>query len=141
MTDTRSASCACGKVEIQIEGLPAVMAYCHCDSCRTWLGAPLHAASLWATEGVTVVKGESSLDMFKITDDSLRHFCIQCGGPVLIRHPKLNLTDVPAGNIKGLKFEPSIHVNYAERVVDLRDGLPKFAAMPDAEGNGLLLEE
>ena len=56
--------------------------------------------------------------------------------PVLIRHPVLGLTDVPAGNIEGLEFKPSIHVNYAERVVTIPDGLPKFAGMPDQSGQG-----
>ena len=138
---TRTAKCECGAVEIQIEGSPAVMAYCHCDSCRSWLGAPLHAASLWATEGVNIIEGSQLVAMYKRTEDSLRHFCTACGCPVLIRHPKLGMTDVPAGNIEGLDFEPSIHVNYSERVVSIKDGLPKFAGMPDQNGEGDLISE
>lgn len=56
MSESRQANCACGAVRIRIEGSPAVMAYCHCESCRSWLGAPLHAASLWSTDGVTVAE-------------------------------------------------------------------------------------
>ena len=60
---------------------------------------------------------------------------------MLIRHPSLGMTDVPAGNIADFEFQPSIHVNYAERVMSVQDGLPKFAGMPDQSGNGELIEE
>ena len=141
MSETKTASCMCQAVTVEISTEPAVMAYCHCDSCRSWLGAPIHAASLWATDHVVVTKGESLLGVYKRTENSIRHFCTQCGSPVLIRHPSLGMTDVPAGNIADFEFQPSIHVNYAERVISLKDGLPKFAGMPDQSGNGELIDE
>lgn len=141
MSDERSASCACGAVEIRIEGSPAAMAYCHCDSCRSWLGAPIHAASLWPTANVTVTKGEELLGVYARTEASLRHFCTSCGAPVLIRHPSMGMTDVPVGNIADFTFQPSFHVHYAERVMPMRDGLPKFAGMPAADGSGEQLPE
>ena len=142
MTNTpRTSHCICQAVEVEIVGEPAVMAYCHCDSCRSWLGAPIHAASLWPTDNVTVTKGEACLSVYARTEASIRHFCNQCGSPVLIRHPVLGMTDVPAGSVDGLQFAPSIHVNYAERVMSLKDGLPKFAGMPDQHGEGELLPE
>ncbi len=141
MSKPRVARCMCASVEIDIEGDPAVMAYCHCDSCRSWLGAPLHAASLWTTANVNVTKGEDLLGVYSRTENSIRHFCTKCGSPVLVRHPGLGLTDVPAGNVQGLEFAPTLHVNYAERVLSMKDGLPKFAGMPDQQGNGELVEE
>jgi hypothetical protein len=141
MSESRKSSCACGAVELKIEGAPAVMAYCHCDSCRSWLGAPIHAASLWPTDNVTVAKGEDKLAVFKRTEASHRTFCTACGAPVLIRHPEMGLTDVPAGGIQGLDYQPTIHVHYAERVMPVRDGLPKFAGMPAADGTGEQIAE
>lgn len=141
MSNKHKSQCACGAVVVSIQGPPAVMAYCHCDSCRSWLGAPLHAASLWPTDGVVLQQGNEHLAVYKRTEESHRHFCTECGAPVLIRHPVLGLTDVPAGSVSDLKFEPTIHVNYAERVLDMRDGLPKFAGMPAADGSGTLVEE
>lgn len=134
MSDTRSAGCACGAVEIGIEGDPTAMAYCHCESCRSWLGAPLHAASLWPTPNVKVTKGESELAVYKRTEASHRHFCARCGAPVLVRHPQVGLTDVPAGSIRGLDFAPSMHVHYGEKVLSVPDGLPKYADLPAAFG-------
>ena len=141
MSEARTAHCACGAVEVRIEGDPVVMAYCHCESCRGWLGAPIHAASLWPTPSVTVAKGEDRLAVYKRTEASLRHFCTACGAPVLIRHPEMGLTDVPAGNVDGLDYAPTIHVHYAEKVMAVRDGLPKFAGMPSPDGKGEQLPE
>jgi hypothetical protein len=138
----REAGCLCGAVRIEISGAPAVMAYCHCESCRGWLGAPVHAASLWPTPNVTVVEGEDRLGVFKRTEASHRHFCTTCGAPVLIRHPTLGLTDVPAGSISKLSFEPTVHVHYGTKVLSIRDGLPKFKDFPaDFGGSGDTLPE
>ena len=53
----------------------------------------------------------------------------------------MGLTDVPAGNVQGLDFAPTIHVHYAEKVMSVKDGLPKYAGMPDADGSGEQLPE
>jgi hypothetical protein len=139
---TYTSGCACGAVQIQISGDPAVQAYCHCDSCRSWLGAPIHAASLWPTPNVTVVKGVDALGVYKKTEASHRQFCTLCGAPVLVRHPGLGMTDVPAGSVQGLAYQPTVHVNYGEKVMAVRDGLPKFKDFPkEFGGSGETLPE
>lgn len=40
---SRSTSRMCGAVGLALAGEPAVQVYCHCESCRGWLGAPVHA--------------------------------------------------------------------------------------------------
>jgi hypothetical protein len=116
----------CGAVKIELSGDPVVMAYCHCESCRGWLGAPLHAASLWPMPSVKVVQGADGLGLYKRSEASHRKFCKQCGTPVLVEHPTLGMIDVPAGRIPGLEFKPTMHVNYPERVLSVKDGLPKY---------------
>ena len=138
----RKSGCACGAVEVEIEGEPAVQAYCHCGSCRGWLGAPIHAAALWPTANVNVRKGADKLGLFKKTEASHRQFCTACGAPVLVRHPALGMTDVPAGTVRGLDFRPTLHVHYGEKVLAVRDGLPKFKDFPkDFGGSGDTLPE
>lgn len=137
MSDQRESKCMCGAVRLEISGDPGAMAYCHCESCRGWLGAPVHAASLWPTDNVRVVKGEDKLGTYKRTEASHRQFCTACGTPVLVRHPQLGMTDVPAGAISGLKYEPAIHVHYGEKVLTIKDGLPKYKDFPkDFGGSG-----
>lgn len=136
------SGCFCGAVQLAISGEPAVQAYCHCSSCRGWLGAPIHAAALWPTPNVKVTKGADKLGVFKKTEASHRHFCTACGTPVLVRHPTLNMTDVPAGTVAGLAYRPTLHVHYGEKVLGVRDGLPKFKDFPkDFGGSGETLPE
>lgn len=143
MADSSYTSrCFCGAVQVEITGEPVAQALCHCSSCRGWLGAPLHAAALWPTPNVRVVRGEDRLGVFKKTEASHRQFCTTCGSPVLVRHPALGMTDVPAGTVAGLSYQPAIHVNYGEKVLAMRDGLPKFKDFPkDFGGSGDMLPE
>ena len=61
--ETYQAGCPCGAVRLEITGAPAVQAYCHCNSCRTWLSAPVHAAALWPSTSVSIVKGADNLGL------------------------------------------------------------------------------
>lgn len=91
---------------------------------------------------MTVTKGADMLGVFKKTGASHRHFCTTCGSPVLVRHPTLGMTDVPAGAVAGLAYAPTVHVNYGEKVMAVRDGLPKLEDFPkEIGGSGELLPE
>ena len=48
----------------------------------------------------------------------------------MTNYPPLGLVDVFAATIPTLKFSPGVHVNYAETVLPMRDGLPKFKDFP-----------
>jgi hypothetical protein len=139
---TYKAGCICGAVELEIAGDPAVQAMCHCNSCRGWLSAPVHAAALWPTPSVKVTKGADNLGMFKRTENSHRQFCKSCGAAVLIGHPGMGMTDIPAGSVQGLNYTPTVHVHYGEKVLSIRDGLPKFKDFPkEFGGSGATLPE
>ena len=76
------------------------------------------------------------------TENSHRQFCTACGAPVLVGHPSLGMTDVPAGSIQGFTYRPTLHVHYGEKVMAVRDGLPKFKDFPrDFGGSGDTLTE
>ena len=135
-------SCFCGAVEVKLEGAPAAMGYCHCESCRHWSAGPVNAFTLWKPEAVTVTRGKDNLATFNKTEHSYRRWCKTCGGHVLTEHPGMGLTDVYAAVIKDLKFEPQLHVHCGESFVRLRDGLPKQKDLPkEMGGSGVLLPE
>jgi hypothetical protein len=57
-------------------------------------------------------------------------------------HPPIGLVDVYAATIPALEFNPAVHVNYAETVLPMRDGLPKLRDFPaELGGSGELLAE
>ncbi len=49
-------------------------------------------------------------------------------------HPPLGLVDVFTATLPTLTFEPAVHVNYAETVLPIRDGLPKLKDFPKEFG-------
>jgi hypothetical protein len=49
-------------------------------------------------------------------------------------HPPLKMVDVFAATIPTLQFVAQVHVNYAETVLPMRDGLPKLKDFPKEFG-------
>ena len=50
--------------------------------------------------------------------------------------------DVYAATIPTLVFTPSVHLNYAETVLPMRDGLPKLKDFPaEIGGSGVTISE
>ena len=126
--------CFCGAVELRVVGKPAGMGYCHCTSCREWSAGPVNAFSLWPPSAVTVTRGADQIGAFKKTENSIRKWCKACGGHLLTEHPGFGLTDVYAAVIPDLRFEPGVHVNYAETVLRIHDGVPKLKDFPKELG-------
>jgi hypothetical protein len=129
-----TGNCFCGAVELEVSGTPEAMGYCHCRSCRSWSGGPVNAFSLWKPETVKITAGDKHVATFQKTDFSLRCFCNKCGGHLMAKHPTIGLVDVFAATIPTLDFKPGVHVNYAETVLPMRDGLPKLKDFPEAFG-------
>jgi hypothetical protein len=139
---THKGSCFCGAVEVTVTGSPEGMGFCHCTSCRTWGAAPVNAFSLWKPDSVKVTRGEGNLGTYNKTEHSQRRFCKTCGGHVMTAHPSWNLIDVYAATIPTFPFAPQLHVHYQDRVLPLRDGLPKFRDIPkEMGGSGELVPE
>jgi hypothetical protein len=142
MTHTHTGACFCGAVEIEVSGEPEAMGYCHCESCRAWSAGPVNAFTLWKPENVKVTKGQAFLGTFAKNPTSERQFCTRCGGHVMTGHPSFGLTDVYAATIPSVKFQPGVHVNYAETVLPMRDGLPKLRDFPaELGGSGIAVAE
>jgi len=127
---THKGACFCGSVQIEVTGEPEAMGYCHCASCRSWSAGPVNAFSLWKPDAVRVVSGVENIATFKKTEKSERQYCSKCGGHLMTNHPPFGLIDVYAATLPTLKFTPGVHVNYAETVLPMRDGLPKLKDFP-----------
>jgi len=134
MTKTYQGACFCGAIQIQAQGEPAAMGYCHCDSCRSWSAGPVNAFSLWKPDAVKVMAGGEHLATFSKTPFSERQYCSKCGGHVMTNHPPIGLVYVYAATLPTLKFAPGVHVNYAQTVLPMRDGLPKLKDFPKEFG-------
>ena len=142
MADTYWGACFCGAVELRVTGQPNAMGYCHCRSCRSWSGSPVECLLALADRGGGILKGAENIATYHKTDFSHRQFCQLCGGHPMTAHPPLKMVDVFAATIPDLVFVPQVHINYAETVLPMRDGLPKLKDFPaDIGGSGEVVPE
>jgi hypothetical protein len=134
-------SCYCGAVEIEASGDPIDMGYCHCNECRRYSTAPVSIFTLWKPENVKVTKGEQVLGKFTSSEMSDRRYCAKCGGHVMIDHSTLGLADVRVP-LSNFTFKPTVHLNYEETVLRIKDGLPKLKDFPkEIGGSGQAMPE
>ena len=135
-------ACYCGAVTVTVKGPPMASGYCHCRSCRKWQAAPVNAWSIWPSDKVTITGGGTTTS--QEGEASRRVSCATCGGGLANHKPNIGLTVVYAMTLagSGLDYQPAMHIFYAERVMDLADGLPKFIDVPEAfGGSGEAAEE
>jgi hypothetical protein len=118
------------------------MGYCHCNSCRSSSGNPFNAFSLWKPEAVRIKAGSQYIVTSRKPAKSLRKHCARCGGHLMTYHPTLDLVDMFVATFPTLAFSPSVHINYAETVLPVRDGLPKLKDFPkEFGGSGEMIAE
>jgi hypothetical protein len=142
LAETFTGTCFCGAIQLELTGAPEEMGYCHCQSCRSYSGERVSTFILYKAENVRVVSGEDCLGRFTKTAMSERQFCRRCGGHLMTYHPQLGLTDVQPEVVRDIAFEPSVHLNYAERIMRMQDGLPKLRDFPThAGGSGVTLPD
>ena len=131
---TYHGQCFCGAVQFNVSGKPVAMGYCHCESCRHWSASPVNAFTLWNPDSLKVIKGDMNLGAYSKTENSIRKWCKSCGSHIFSMHPTMKVVDVYAACLPELTFTPSVHVNYLETVLPMKDGLPKFKDFPKEMG-------
>ena len=139
---TYGGKCYCGAVTMTMKGEPSASAICHCESCRKWHAAPINAWSIWPSDSVKFAGGKTVISSEHQASE--RVSCASCGGCVANIKPQIGMTVVYpmtyAGS--GPDYVPSAHIYYEERVIDIADGLPKFADMPEHfGGSGRTIDE
>ena len=60
----------------------------------------------------------------------------------MTNHPTFGLVDVFASTVPSVAFKAGVHVNYAETVLPMKDGLPKLKDFPaELGGSGQTVAE
>ena len=136
MTDTHKGQCFCGSVTVEVTGDPVAQGYCHCADCRAWSAAPVTAYAMWPAGQVEVTAGEEHLSDFNKTGFNRRRHCTKCGGNVMSVLDAAGLVDIYPVLLAGFAFQPTAHVQYLHRVMDMKDDLPKFRDFPEGFGGG-----
>ena len=88
---TRTARCACGRLEVKVEGEPLAVLVCHCDACQKRSGSVFEVNAQFAPEQVVEISGEAKtfngleLDGVGVAGSNVGlefHFCPTCGSTV-----------------------------------------------------------
>ncbi len=134
-------TCYCGALKVSLSEQPLAAGFCHCFSCRKWHSAPINAWAIWPTQKVAINGDVISAD---VDAGSQRLSCAKSGGAIGNGKPTLDMTVIYAMSLieSDFIFEPTMHIWYSERVINVNDGLPKFADFPETfGGTGELMKE
>lgn len=132
------ASCHCGTVRYQVSSDPVDSKICHCTMCQKLHGAPMQWATIFHKHHVRFRAGLDHLRFFNGGLNRAERIlpckvsCSLCGTLVAdegrnmwLGFPPLFDFGVPPRVPE--TFKPTCHIFYAARVLDMNDGLPKWA--------------
>ena len=133
-----AAGCHCGTVRYHVSSDPVDAKICHCTMCQKLHGAPMQWAAIFHKHHVRFVAGLDRLRFFNgrlNTADRILPCKVSCGlcGALIadegrnmwLAFPSLFDFGMPAEIPEA--FRPTCHIFYAARVLDMDDGLPKWA--------------
>lgn len=119
--------CLCGRVRYRLMRVKSAY-WCHCTMCRRASGS---AALPWvsvAREDLTFTAGTSAL--FESSPGVTRHFCGNCGSPILFDMARESDVDVTIGTLDDPdRVMPTHHIWIATTLHmanDLGSGLPRY---------------
>ena len=82
----RTGRCLCGAISYTLKSEPVMMAVCHCTHCRRQSGG-VFSTNIMVPEADYLQRGETRI--YQDQGDSgqavWRHFCGDCGSPILSR--------------------------------------------------------
>ncbi|KAG2140132.1 Mss4-like protein [Suillus clintonianus] len=131
------SSCWCGAVRFAFAGDPFDAKHCHCRQCQRLHGAPFQWAAIFPKTSVRILQDNSgALHCFSTTTKQAGHHvpckvsCDICRAPLFDEGKRMVLA-YPSGfkfpPIKArLNFQPSCHIFYGHRVMEVCDGIPKW---------------
>lgn len=98
------SSCLCGAVKISVAKINPKFSVCHCESCRTWGGAPFFAVQC----GTDIeFQGEEFVTTYESSSWASRGFCTTCGTHLFFKFKESGDYNMPVGlfpNLEGLEM-------------------------------------
>jgi len=131
------AACYCRAVAFEVLASPVDAKLCHCPQCQRLHGAPFQWAVIFHKRDVRFVQGLDQLHFFNAEDGEPGHrlpcklSCNVCRAPIADEGRRMFLAFGPLFDF-GFppqvppEFQPSCHIFYGSRVIDIDDGKPKY---------------
>ncbi|TNF88260.1 MAG: GFA family protein [Gammaproteobacteria bacterium] len=131
------ASCHCGTVRYEARADPVDAKLCHCRDCQVLHGAPMQWAAIFHKRDVRFTAGIEHLRFYhapsraEARERPCKVACRRCGTPIAdegrnmwLAFPSLFEFGTPT---VPRAFQPSAHIFYSSRVMEVDDGLPKWS--------------
>jgi hypothetical protein len=121
---TRTAECACGRVQVTVESEPLVVATCHCEFCQKRTGSIFQVSAVFTEDqDVSIIGQTKSFNGLEVNgvgasngDEVSYHFCPTCGSTVFWRFKGRPTVAVAVGNFADPNFPtPTIELHTPHR--------------------------
>jgi hypothetical protein len=134
------ADCHCGRVKYQLSReVPLGSKFCHCSTCQKQHSAPFQWAAIFHKDDINFLSGDRWLEWYNPSAKEAGYNlpckvrCSYCHSPVMDEGRNMVLLFPSLIKMKNQKerdnFKPHCHMFYAQRHVDIPDGLPKWSGM------------
>ena len=130
MTNRREVTggCLCGDIRFKLSETPRLIEYCHCESCRKAVGAPVMAWAGVALEQFEILDGNPG--RYSSSQSVERTFCKRCGTSLTIfieEFPEEVYVSICALD-DPTAMPPGVHIWRADRLpwFETADDLPRF---------------
>ncbi|KAK9829313.1 hypothetical protein WJX72_005152 [[Myrmecia] bisecta] len=134
--------CFCGKVKFEVSEDPVDAKICHCTTCQRLHGAPMQAAAIFEKHHVLFSPGAADhLYFYNSGKKTVGHdlpakmSCVECRSPIADEGRNMVIFYPATFHFERPKFpeafQPSCHIFYGQRTVDVKDGKPKFEGHKD----------
>ncbi|KAK6609377.1 hypothetical protein H4I96_03308 [Botrytis cinerea] len=120
---------------------PLSAKFCHCTTCQVLHGAPFQWAAIFHKEDINFTHGHHDLGWYESEEKTTRHklpckvSCAYCRTPIMDEGRNMILLFPSLIKFKSQeekeKFNPTCHMFYSRRLVDIPDGLPKWTGLND----------
>ncbi len=132
-----TAACFCGAIRFEVDADPVDSKICHCSTCQRLHGAPFQWAVIFHKHNVRFVRGVDDLDSYAAGTMQAAHVlpcklsCKHCRTPIADEGRNMFLAFGPLFDFGSPPrippaFEPSCHIFYGSRLIDVDDGRPKY---------------
>ncbi|KAK9770418.1 hypothetical protein AB5N19_11447 [Seiridium cardinale] len=137
-----TAECNCGRIKYWLSrDKPLASKYCHCTDCQSLHGAPLQWAAVFKKEDLHFENGAKGLAFYHSEKKHTYHdlpckvSCAYCHAPIMDEGRNMVLMFPAIINFKDeaakKSFEPTMHIFYSRRVLDIKDGKPKWTELDE----------
>ena len=95
-----SASCLCGSVKATANHINPKFSVCHCQTCRSWGGAPFFAVQCGKQVSF---EGQDKIKVYASSQWASRGFCSNCGTHLFCQFKESGEYNMPVGLFTGLQ--------------------------------------